>query len=259
MASGATALEQQQPNKWSKLAVVTLAYSLWLAATFVAAQLLLVAFVALVSSVGIDLAQYNTNLVMISLGVMTYGLMLAMTVGVPRWAIRQTTTWRELGMHRLLTWTEIGLALAGMVTYFILTAVLILVAQEILPNFDLEQTQEIGISVTRPGLEMALAFLLLVAVGPIVEELLFRGYLYGKLRTRGVPFWLTALVVSVLFGVAHMQWNVGVDTFALSLVMCATREITGTIWPSILMHMMKNGIAFYFLFVNPQILQGVTG
>ena len=43
--------------------------------------------------------------------------------------------------------------------------------------------------------------------------------------------------------------------FAMSIVMCAVRELTGTIWGGILIHILKNGIAFYFLFVNPIMIQ----
>ena len=50
------------------------------------------------------------------------------------------------------------------------------------------------------------------------------------------------------------QWAVMIDTFVLSLVMCVMREHTGAIWITILMHMAKNGLAFYLLFVNPQIV-----
>lgn len=247
-------------RSWRRVINAILAYSAWVAATFIVSQLLVALLIAGVNRAGYDLESMgNTNLTVIGLGVVIYGLMLLMTIGIPRWVLRQATTLRELGIARTLEWRDIALALAGMVTYFVLTAVLLLLASEIVPGLDLEQAQEIGIIAPSRGLEIALAFMLLVVIGPFVEELLFRGYLYGKLRARAVPFWLTTLVVSVLFGLAHMQWNVGIDTFALSLVMCVTREITGSLWPSVLMHMMKNGIAFYFLFVNPQALQGLTG
>ena len=47
----------------------------------------------------------------------------------------------------------------------------------------------------------------------------------------------------------HFQWNVGVNVFALSVVLCALREITGTIYAGILTHMIKNGVAFYLLYL----------
>jgi membrane protease YdiL (CAAX protease family) len=39
--------------------------------------------------------------------------------------------------------------------------------------------------------------------------------------------------------------------------MCVMREHTGAIWITILMHMAKNGLAFYLLFVNPQIVEQI--
>ena len=58
---------------------------------------------------------------------------------------------------------------------------------------------------------------------------------------------ISALLVSVLFGVVHLQWNVGVTVFAMSLVLCGLREVTGTIYAGILMHMLKNGLAMWIL------------
>jgi membrane protease YdiL (CAAX protease family) len=64
-----------------------------------------------------------------------------------------------------------------------------------------------------------------------------------------MPAWLTTLVVSVLFGIAHGQWNVGIDVFALSVSMCVLRELTGSIWAGALVHIIKNLIAFIGVFV----------
>ena len=92
--------------------------------------------------------------------------------------------------------------------------------------------------------------------GRIAEEIIFRGWLYAKVKdrlseetTRRAAAIITALIVSLTFGIVHLQWNVGVNVFAMSLVACALREFTGTIYAGILLHMLKNGIAFYLLFV----------
>ena len=45
-----------------------------------------------------------------------------------------------------------------------------------------------------------------------------------------------------------MAWNLAIDTFALSVVACVLREMFGSIWPSILIHMMKNGLIATVLF-----------
>jgi membrane protease YdiL (CAAX protease family) len=99
---------------------------------------------------------------------------------------------------------------------------------------------------------------MLIIVAPVAEEVLFRGYLYGKLR-KSVPVWAAIGIVSVLFGSIHGQWNVAIDVFALSIVLCVLREITGSIWAGILLHMVKNGLAFYILFINPAVLGTIGG
>ena len=160
-----------------------------------------------------------------------------------------------LGIDKWVTWTDIGLSIGGIVVYFILAAILLSIFS-IFPWFNAEQAQNIGFNTSLYGFERMLAFLTLVVVAPIAEELIFRGYLYGKMREKfsqvTSEIWsviISALLVSVVFGIVHMQWNVGVNVFAMSLVACALREYTGTIYAGILLHMIKNGLAFYFLFV----------
>ena len=76
---------------------------------------------------------------------------------------------------------------------------------------------------------------------------------------REVSPWLAIILVSLMFGAAHGQWNVGITTFTMSVIMCLIREkLTDTIWAGIILHMLKNAIAFYFLFMAPEILQTIT-
>jgi membrane protease YdiL (CAAX protease family) len=102
------------------------------------------------------------------------------------------------------------------------------------------------------------AFAALVILAPIAEELIFRGYLYGKLRTRlsAIP---AIILVSVLFGFMHGQWNVGIVVGVMSIFLCIARELTGTIYAGVLMHMIRNGLAFYLLYINPISAVGVLG
>lgn len=161
----------------------------------------------------------------------------------------------EIGLKDLPTWTDIGLAPAGFVVYLLLAAgVTALFSQ--FTWFDAKQVQDVGFSVSVYGVDRMIAFLVLVVAAPIAEELIFRGWLYSKLRDKlnqqlsdVASMIMTALLVSGLFGCLHGQWNVGVNVFAMSLVLCGLREVTGTIYAGILMHMLKNGVAFYLLYV----------
>lgn len=161
----------------------------------------------------------------------------------------------ELGLKGVPTWTDIGLAPVGYVVATIAAAGLVAVFN-MFPWFDAAQAQDVGFAPYLIGAEKVIAFVVLVVVAPVAEELIFRGWLYGKLRTMLSvkmsdvgSMLISILLVSVLFGMVHMQWNVGVNVFALSVVLCGLREITGTIYAGILTHMLKNGVAFYLLYV----------
>lgn len=161
----------------------------------------------------------------------------------------------ELGIKGWPTWTDIGLSLVGFVAQLILAAILVGIFS-IFPWFDAGEAQDVGFSLSLTGLDRIIAFISLVIVAPIAEEIIFRGWLYGKLRrklseqvsnTAGMI--ISIFLVSLLFGIVHLQWNVGVNVFALSVVLCGLRELTGTIYSGILLHMIKNGVAFYLLYV----------
>lgn len=160
-----------------------------------------------------------------------------------------------LGLKGWPTWTDIGLALVGFLVYLVIASG-ITALFSVFPWFNAEEAQEVGFSVYLSGIDRVIAFFALVVVAPIAEEIIFRGWLYGKLRVKlsekvsnVAGMVISIFLVSLLFGIVHLQWNVGVNVFALSIVLCGLREITGTIYSGILLHMLKNGVAFYLLYV----------
>lgn len=160
-----------------------------------------------------------------------------------------------MGLKGLPTWTDIGLAPVGFVVSTLLAAGLVALFG-LFPWFDAEQAQDVGFSAFIFGWDRVVAFVVLVVVAPVAEELIFRGWLYGKLRAMLsekvsdiASMVVSIFLVSLIFGAVHMQWNVGVNVFAMSVVLCGLREITGTIYAGILAHMIKNGVAFFLLYV----------
>ena len=151
----------------------------------------------------------------------------------------------ELGLEGLPKWRDIGLAIIGFVAYFLLAALLVSIFS-IFPWFDADQAQNTGFSGLLDLPQRILALVSLVIIAPIAEEIIFRGWLHAKLRSH-VGVWIAALLGSVLFGLAHGAWNVGINVFALSIVMILIRELTGTIYGGLILHILKNAIAFYLL------------
>lgn len=238
--------------EWRYLIVLPL----WVALSFLAANAILIIFFWLSNLVGVSIRDlFNPIVFQTVIAGLTYVLTLSIAIGIPYVARKRKPTLETLGLSRLMTWTDIGLAPIAFIIYALALAGFMYVIVQLIPGFPIDQVQEIGFKSISRQSEYILAFLILVVIGPFAEELLFRGYLYGKLRIH-VPIYAAIIATSVLFALAHGQWNVAIDTFLLSIVMCGLREITGSIWAGILLHMLKNAVAFYGLFVAPLLMLG---
>lgn len=171
----------------------------------------------------------------------------AVTLLVVLWLFlrHRKSSLKELGF-RAIKKTDFGWLVIGTVVYFGLLIAALAIASHI-PGFNADQSQNIGYQ-SAVGWQLGLAFMGLVVLPPLAEEMLFRGFLYRGLASRW-PKIIAALVASALFAVVHFQWNVGVDVFVLSLVMIALYEKTKNLWVCVGLHAVKNGIAFLALFV----------
>jgi membrane protease YdiL (CAAX protease family) len=152
---------------------------------------------------------------------------------------------KNLGFRRI-KWPDFGWLSVGVVSYFVVVAVVLALASHI-PGFNANQSQSIGYQ-GATGWQLTLAFIGLVVLPPLAEEMLFRGFLYRGLATR-IPKIIAALITSGLFALVHFQWNVSLDVFVLSLVLIGLYEKTKNLWVCVGLHAIKNGIAFLALFV----------
>lgn len=178
------------------------------------------------------------------------------TVGALALVLRwRRANFKALGLARSPQWRDAAFTAAGFFVYFGLLILTTIIASQLL-GMDTNKEQEIGFdNAKETGTGLTWVFLSLVVIPPIVEELVFRGFLFGGLRTKLSLVWAT-LLTSLLFAVPHLfatsdglLWIAAVDTFVLSLVLCYVREKTGALWASIGIHAIKNGLAFIVLFV----------
>lgn len=236
-----------------KRAAIAAAYIAWTFFGFLLAQAIAGIILELLSVLGVPFATYDQAVVNTIANIFVYGLTLMLIIGVPLWVRSQKTTLVDLGLGRLPVWKDFAWLIVGVAAYVILTALVNGVARVLVPGADYEQPQDIGFSDLTNQLQFLVTFISIVIVAPVAEEVMFRGYLFGKLR-KTVKVWIAVILSALLFAVAHLQFNVALDTFALGVVLALLRVGSGSIWASILLHMLKNGVAFYFLFVNPLVL-----
>lgn len=194
----------------------------------------------------------NSTAVAIESG-LVYLLAALVGLGVPYALHRSKTDRQLLGLERLPQWSDIGLGLVAWVPYFLLAWLGLALAAALWPGFNLAETQEIGFKTFTNQAGMLVAFFTLVVVAPVAEEILLRGYLYGKLR-RYIGLIGSILLTSLCFAVLHGQLNVGIDVFMLSVVLCLLRETTGSIWAGIILHATKNSLAYFMLFIAPMMI-----
>jgi uncharacterized protein len=163
-------------------------------------------------------------------------------------------TWADLGLRPLpLDYVlRIGLAagLAGLVIIDIIGSLLSQVGLR--PN-QLEQFQ----FVLNEG-PVAFALLLIAAgvVAPFVEELFFRGFLFGLYRRRQ-PLWVAYIVSSLLFTILHLEPNrmnlsqmagLSAGIFLLAIMLAWLYQHTGSLYPGMVAHAVNNAtglILFY--------------
>lgn len=163
-------------------------------------------------------------------------------------------TMRErLGLAKPFKAKMIPWALYIWILYYVVFA-LVIVAISFIPalGVNLNEKQSIGFSTDMlVGVSGYIAaFLALVVVVPVLEETMFRGYLFGRLReTTG--FWVSTVLTSLAFAFLHGQVNVGIDVFILSMFLCYLRERFDSIWPGVIVHALKNGLAYTVLFILP--------
>jgi membrane protease YdiL (CAAX protease family) len=84
-------------------------------------------------------------------------------------------------------------------------------------------------------------------VGPCVEEVFFRGVLFGALR-RGHSALVTLAVVSLCFVAAHLDLRMLLPLLPAAWLMAEVRERSGSIWPGLALHAAFNSLTLLGVF-----------
>jgi membrane protease YdiL (CAAX protease family) len=99
--------------------------------------------------------------------------------------------------------------------------------------------------VSTPGMRLAL-FLGAAVAAPIGEEVFFRGFLYNALKYR---YGMTAgmIVSGLAFALVHISPLSVVVIFPMGVLLAYVYERTQSLWVTILMHAINNGIGVLLL------------
>jgi membrane protease YdiL (CAAX protease family) len=112
-------------------------------------------------------------------------------------------------------------------------------------GFAVENQEAVELLRETPGLDVRLALILSACVAaPIVEELLFRGVLYGSLREVTHP-WFALIFTSLLFGVIHLHLGTFPALALLGFFFAYAYQVTGSLLICILMHALFNSVQVF--------------
>lgn len=140
--------------------------------------------------------------------------------------------------------------------YFASMIIVVAFIDLFVPAVDVDQRQQIGFE-NASSQGYIFAIISLIVLVPIVEEMLFRGFLLQKLKKIIKPEY-AIVVTSIVFSVAHLElalqnsnpnWIAAIDTFVLSLLLGWVFIKTKNLWASVALHALKNTIGFIFIFI----------
>ncbi len=118
----------------------------------------------------------------------------------------RSASWQDIGARPLKDWkTVLGAILAGYLIYLLMTLAMNFL-NSFLPNG--LDAQNVSAYMQADDALWVKAFVLITmgVFGPIVEELLFRGYLYNSL-CRNLSSPAAMLFTAIIFGAAHLDWQ----------------------------------------------------
>jgi membrane protease YdiL (CAAX protease family) len=171
-------------------------------------------------------------------------------VGAALWLTRWQGRLRaaDFGYRRIRPATGIAAVVVGAIAYYGVTA---LYAALIKTNQTDKLPSDLGVTHSTAALIAASVFV--CAIAPMAEELFFRGFLFGTLRSiplrigryDGGP-WVAAVLVALLFGLAHLGSAPAVYLIPLAFlgfVLCLIRWRTRSLYPCMALHSANNALA----------------
>jgi hypothetical protein len=155
---------------------------------------------------------------------------------------------RDLGFRRVHWRTAVVAVVVAAIAYFAITDVYAAV-------FSLHSNDKLPTSfgLRRSDWAVAGTAAFVCAVAPMCEETFFRGFLFGTLRKldlrlggRQLGPWVAAVVVGILFGLAHTgsaNPEYLVPLGFLGFVLCLVRWRTCSLYPCMALHSANNSLA----------------
>ncbi len=165
--------------------------------------------------------------------------------------LRKGERFNRLGLTHFGTmpvWRAIGL------TFVLVVAAMAfnyLYATYLIPGIPMQDDiAKVLASIDKTALNAAVVFFAIAIAAPLVEEILFRGFLQNALG-HYMPFWAAIILSSLGFAVVHGQPYAIPGLMSLSLAFGYIYHRTGSLRMNILLHMANNAMALTLIAIRP--------
>ena len=171
-------------------------------------------------------------------------------------------TWADLGLRPLPLGYALSMGIGGGVVGLVVSVGV----EAVLSRYGLQpnQLEQYAFVLKEGPPSFAILLLLGAVVAPFVEELFFRGFVFGLYRRRH-PRWLAYLVSGILFTIPHLTAGrmnlsqiagLSVGIFILALVLAWLYEHTGSLFPGMLAHAVNNATSLIAFYASNTLTQG---
>lgn len=149
------------------------------------------------------------------------------------------------GFRKISVGACIAWVLRGFGIVFITNMLLLLFmrgTRQNIPGFEAQEVSHIPLFGTSP-FDITLSIIALIIIAPLIEEILFRGFLLRTFADRFSP-WIANLLAAAIFALVHFEFqSVGI-IFILALILNWIFLKSRSLWPCIAFHMINNTLAF---------------
>jgi hypothetical protein len=208
---------------------------------FLLGILLSIAVIGVVLLLGIPLSEIAQG------GILTVGVYLGLGLGVGLVVVRRTrSTWRDVGFRPVSVRTVLTM-IPVLILLLVANAVVSLALVAVFGEIQNPQEEMIA-----PGGRLSRETFLwlfpgIAIIGPIVEEILFRGVLYPYLRAR-MRIFVAVVLAAALFSVVHVIPILLLPLFVAGVALTLVTERYDSIIPAIVLHGLFNGLQITALY-----------
>jgi len=124
------------------------------------------------------------------------------------------------------------------------------VTRKFLPDSAQDLAREAALLSAASPLRLVVVLLVIACVGPLVEELFFRGALFGALR-QGHSLVAAASTTAACFVLGHLDYRRWPALVVVAIVLSHLRAASGSLLPSLAMHVAFNAVTVLAFFIRP--------